>query len=137
MTRKGRARSPLMRVAVLLALTAVTTSLSGCYFGPEGFNPFASGGDMPERAEVFEVALENDYDFDVTLITTKYGDNEDQVIMEGPIVQMVGASDDPMREGWHIQKVEWEQLVWEKTDGQWTLVSGTKRGPRWFTGSLN
>lgn len=137
MTGKGRVRSVCMRVAVVVALVAIGSGLTGCYFGPDGFNPLVSGGDMPERAEVFAAAKANAYDFDTTLVTTKYGENHSQILMVGPIVQMVGEGDNPMREGWHIKKVEWTKLVWEKSGGKWIVMSGTRREPRWFDGTLN
>ena len=119
MTQIKKNRSMWLPITLIGLLVLMAAGTSGC-------SPFTKGKDMPERAQVVAAAKSVGFDFDHTLVSTAYGSSPSEIILTGPIVQVLGA-DGP---GDRVKKVEWTQLVMELKDGKWTFVSGTKRAVR-------
>jgi len=138
MTEIKKRRSKWLKLLVVVALVFTAMGTSGCFFTAEGVS-FSEGQNMPERKAALLGARDAGFDFDNTLISTSYGSGKSQVLLTGPLVQVLGAdgSDHGFGEGYYVKKVEWTQIAMENQGGKWVFTTGTKREPRWFSGSLN
>lgn len=99
-------------IFILAFLLLMAASISGC--------SSAEGRNSAERSDVITAARGMGYSFDSTLISTTYGEDPSQVILEGPIVRSDISGD-------KVGKTQYTQVIMQLTDGKWVQLSAVKK----------
>lgn len=109
---KGKT-NPVLFVFFVSMLFLGIVSLTGC--------SVAKGQDLPVRADALNAARTYGFDYDDTLISTVYGESQNQIVLTGPMVGPVNLDVHDLSQG----KAEYTQVVLELINDAWVFSSAT------------